>query len=230
MDNYQSHEELIQNLIQTPTGKILRIRPKINFDEEYLLERWILRAKEKESLYVLENENLVRNLIRYYFCIDTCQYDLCKPIALLGQTGIGKTFLFKMLSLISTSFETKCFKNKSTLMSFSFNNIVSSFTIFGKYSSGGYDAIYEYIYKPIIVVDDLGSEPTMANNYGNQVNIMKLIFEERYLRGNITYFTSNLPMKVINEKYGERVNDRILEDTTIIEMTGTNWRIEKNNI
>lgn len=114
-------------------------------------------------------------------------------------------------------------------MSFNFTHIISSFTIYGKYSSGGYDAISEYITRPIIIIDDLGSEPTMANNFGNQVNIMKLIFEERYLRGNITYFTSNLPMKIINEKYGERVNDRILEDTTIIEMTGTNWRLKKAN-
>lgn len=159
--------------------------------------------------------------------MNTCEYDLCKPFALLGQTGIGKTFIFKMLSLISTSMRTNCFKNKSTLMSFNFTHIISSFTIYGKYSSGGYDAISEYITRPIIVIDDLGSEPTMANNFGNQVNIMKLIFEERYLRGNITYFTSNLPMKIINEKYGERVNDRILEDTTIIEMTGTNWRLKK---
>lgn len=207
---------------------MLRIPIKLakEYTDEYFVERWEIRAKELEPRYKLENKELVANLIRHYFNMDSCKYDVCKPFGLLGRTGIGKTFMFKMLGRLYNNFPIKFVKaDKQKIVYMRYDYLVSAFTIFGEYSSGGYDGIVNYINRPFIVIDDLGSEPTMANYFGNQVNVMKLIFEERHLKGNVTNFSSNLPMSAIKEKYGERVHDRIYQDTNIIEVSGTNWRL-----
>ncbi|MFA5299719.1 MAG: hypothetical protein WC389_16160 [Lutibacter sp.] len=196
------------------------------FTDEYFVERWAIRAKELEPRYKLENKELVINLIRHYFNMKSCKYDVCKPFGLLGRTGVGKTFMFKMLGKLYSSFPIKYVRADGKRTSeMRYDYLVSAFTIFGEYSSGGYDGIANYINRPFMVIDDLGSEPTMANYFGNQVNVMKLIFEERHLKGNVTNFSSNLPMSAIKEKYGERVHDRIYQDTNIIEVSGTNWRL-----
>lgn len=196
--------------------------------DDYFIDRWVFRAKEIEPRYKLENKELVKNLIRHYFNLSTCEYDVCKPFALLGRTGIGKTFMFKMLGKLYKSYPMKFVRtDKYRMAEMRYDYLVSAFTIFGEYSSKGYDGVVSYINRPFMVIDDLGSEPAMANYFGNQVNIMKLIFEERHLKGNVTNFSSNLPMSAIKEKYGERVHDRIFQDTNIIELNGTNWRMEK---
>lgn len=207
---------------------MLRIPVKLveKLTDEYFVERWEIRAKESEPRYKLENKELIINLIRHYFNMDSCKYDVCKPFGLLGRTGIGKTFMFKMMGRLCKNYPMKFVRtDRSRVADIRYDYLVSAFTIFGEYSSGGYDGITSYINRPFIVIDDLGSEPTMANYFGNQVNVMKLIFEERHLKGNVTNFSSNLPMSAIKEKYGERVHDRIYQDTNIIELNGTNWRL-----
>jgi hypothetical protein len=204
-----------------------RIRREVtNFNDKTILDRWISDAKSIEPNYRIENEKLILDVVYHLFGYIESSLDIGKPIGLLGQTGIGKTLTFRVLGEMTKLFKNSFVSNEGRLCQMRYDNIFSAFTIYGEFSMKGYSALEKYINYKFITIDDLGSEPTIANHYGNQMNVMKLLIEERHLKGNITNFTSNLPMVAINEKYGERAHDRLVYDTNILEVNGTNWRLK----
>lgn len=80
----------------------------------------------------------------------------------------------------------------------------------------------------IICYDDLGTEPETASYMGNKRNVMADIIEGRYeiyKREKImTYFTTNLGLKSIKKRYGERAFSRLREMVTEILIDGKDLR------
>ena len=74
----------------------------------------------------------------------------------------------------------------------------------------------------VIYFDDFGTESN-ASNFGIK-NLMKDILEERYANNKRTFLTSNLTLDKIQEKYGDRVYDRLQEMFNIIIMPGDSFR------
>jgi DNA replication protein DnaC len=75
-----------------------------------------------------------------------------------------------------------------------------------------------------LVIDDLGTEPTVTLNFGNADTPIIDIIEYRYDNRLPTIITTNLPAKDIRPKYGDRIADRFLEMMNIITMTGQSYR------
>lgn len=75
-----------------------------------------------------------------------------------------------------------------------------------------------------LVIDDLGTEPTVTLNFGNADTPIIDIIEYRYDNQLPTIITTNLPAKDIRPKYGDRIADRFLEMMNIITMTGQSYR------
>lgn len=63
----------------------------------------------------------------------------------------------------------------------------------------------------ILCIDDIGLEPTEVLDYGNTINPVIEIIEQRYRQQLFTFITTNLTPKQIREKYGDRVADRFNE-------------------
>ena len=74
----------------------------------------------------------------------------------------------------------------------------------------------------VMYFDDFGTESN-ASNFGIK-NLMKDILEERYANNKRTFLTSNLSLPEIQEKYGDRVYDRLQEMFNIIQMSGDSFR------
>lgn len=77
-----------------------------------------------------------------------------------------------------------------------------------------------------LIIDDLGVEPQTATIYGNTKCPLADCLEERYaawphIR---TYITTNLTMRDILERYGERVSSRLAEMCAVIVLAGTDRR------
>lgn len=70
---------------------------------------------------------------------------------------------------------------------------------------------------PALVIDDLGTEPVFVKNYGNDTTPLVELLTDRYDNMLFTIITTNLNLKEIVERYGERIADRLNEMCSIIE-------------
>ncbi|MCL2229014.1 MAG: ATP-binding protein [Firmicutes bacterium] len=137
---------------------------------------------------------------------------------LSGSTGAGKTYTAKVVAniLLDRGFDVH------------FTTAFGMVNDFQKYvTSFGRDnhLIDNLLECDILVIDDLGAEPTIRNV--TMEHIYNVINER--LSGNKPFIiTSNLNPKQIDECYGQRIASRILGNTTTsIELVGIDLRLEK---
>lgn len=80
-----------------------------------------------------------------------------------------------------------------------------------------------YCTVPLLVLDDLGSEPEIPNV---SVEWLFAIVNERVMQSRATVCITNLTLKELKERYGERLMSRLCDrnTTTVIQLTGENLR------
>jgi len=129
-----------------------------------------------------------------------------KGVTVLGPIGTGKTWAFRNSGIFVTP------ANK----------------ISGIYASGGMEEIkkeFQYALqgRAALVIDDLGTEMIMGN-YGTKLDVVQWLILECYNVGTKMYFTTNLSLDELTERYGSRVVDRIKEQTYIVVLEGESRR------
>ena len=160
--------------------------------------------------YTDENTPIIETLFYYFTKSDKFyqskiiinEKSLNKGILLIGNTGSGKTTILDIFK----SLKWQGFRKFSTY------DMVESF------EKEGEKGITTY-FTGNIYFDDLGAEQE-AYYYGKREVVGTRLLEKRYnlyLRtGNKTHATSNLTPKQLTDKYGFRIEGRILEMFNII--------------
>ena len=139
-----------------------------------------------------------------------------KNLLIYGNTGLGKTFL-------SNCIACEILKAKHTVMYFT---TFALFDMLSKYikSDDGYKEYSPYrdsvISCELLIIDDLGSE--MSNAFTDTQ--LYSIVNERLNNGLSTVISSNLPPKMLHERYGERIFSRIMKDYDFIKLIGSDIR------
>lgn len=171
-----------------------------------------------ENFELDEYSREIFKLLCQYFTKDlefeTNGYSLKKGLFLFGNIGCGKTTMFKLFQRnVTNDFYVK-----------SCREVASEYTKYGvdtieKYSNLKDVYPHEHYGQKVqgVCFDDLGSE-TNKKNFGNEINVMEDIIQNRYDRGLIgkTHLTSNLSADEITEAYGSRVASRMREMFNII--------------
>lgn len=82
----------------------------------------------------------------------------------------------------------------------------------------------DWLASKTLFVDDLGAEPIL-HEYGNIVDVVGDAIQSYHYRGTRRMFiTSNLNSVQINERYGGRVFDRIMEMCVVLRLNGASKR------
>lgn len=76
----------------------------------------------------------------------------------------------------------------------------------------------------LLFIDDLGTEPTIMKTYGNEISPLTELFFERQEKKMFLILTSNLSIKGLTERYGDRFTDRINEYCCCIAFTNESFR------
>lgn len=168
------------------------------------------------------------NLGLYFKNDPACKWDLKKGLMICGDKGTGKTLsmtimrgLFKNFGMIATRYLIREYlssdKPALVLNKYGVESLIPNPT-----------GVMEKE-KPLNwFFDDLGLENINTKNFGNQINVMEEILMDRYdmfiSHGMKTYATTNLNGKAIEECYGGRVLDRMVEIMNYITLTGTSKR------
>lgn len=78
--------------------------------------------------------------------------------------------------------------------------------------------------KPMLGIDDLGTEPAEVLEFGNPVYPIVRIIEHRYNIQAFTFITTNLTPSEIRRKYGDRIADRFKEMLHVIVFQDGSYR------
>ncbi len=76
----------------------------------------------------------------------------------------------------------------------------------------------------LLAIDDVGCEPSIVKNYGNEISPLTDIIYYRYDKQLFTLITSNLDKKDIEIKYGNRISDRMNEMFDFVAFTNKTYR------
>lgn len=150
---------------------------------------------------------------------DRTTLDLNKSLMLIGDLGVGKSVMMRVLNLIFKSFKLVSAKR----------HVERIFKEFGEVA-----ALREYGYdlKMDLLIDDVGAEEPEAKEFGNKVNIMGSIFLERYdllkQEGYRTHVITNLMTDKLEERYKDRNFDRFAGSYNMIVWEGASLRIKPN--
>ncbi len=117
-------------------------------------------------------------------------------ITLSGESGLGKTFLMHAMArrLIERGF--------SVLTISAYQFLQTARKSFFENDNG----LDELINVPILMMDDLGSEPLMKNV---TIEALYVLINERQNRGLSTVISTNLDMNEFTKRYTERIGSRI---------------------
>lgn len=156
-----------------------------------------------------ETKLIVLEILKWCLMDETFKGDLQKGLWLSGAIGCGKTLTLKIFV------EFMGYAHK----------------IVGQYSAIQIIELWksknskERLFVSPIFIDDLGTEQTEINNYGTKELPIYEIFNRRYLeRKFLMFITTNLNPSRIEERYGDRVRDRIKEIFNIMPMIGSSRR------
>jgi len=155
-----------------------------------------------------------------------------RGLLILGDVGRGKTYALQMVSkhfgipffsasqvVIEAANDKKVIENvaKHTVEDWR-DGLISLNPRTGRVSRRYCD----------IILDDIGKETAIVNNYGTKFDPIRIILE---IRGDIfeefgyrTFFSSNLLMEDILSRYGKRVDSRISGMSNPVTFTGPDRR------
>jgi len=135
-------------------------------------------------------------------------------LLLLGMSGLGKTYLINSIAarVLARGFPVRK---------------VTAYTLMEELLSGirqNADAAAPFLNAPLLLVDDLGTEPMIRNI---TLEYLFSILNERRNARLHTVVASNLTTDTLQERYGERIFSRLIsaDDSLILQLSGENLRL-----
>ena len=140
-------------------------------------------------------------------------------ILISGSTGLGKSFF---LNCIASHIHTRGFLTANLTAYQLIQSIMNS--VIGK---GDYSYLRRLESLPLLVLDDLGSEPFIPNI---TMEYMFSLINERFQAHRATLIATNLTAADITKRYGTRISSRLFDThlTRAIKLSGKDIRTTKN--
>lgn len=160
------------------------------------------------------NEELIKNLCKYFTGDASGPFDLKKGLMLRGGVGTEKTSLMRLFQSNQTN-PYQILTCKSISYQYADEEIGSKAIILHSNLIRSQNLKLSYGQEYIgTCYDDFGEEDD-KKHFGNEVNVMADIIFNRYDKHEVTrgktHITTNLSMVEIEQRYGTRVKSRLVE-------------------
>jgi DNA replication protein DnaC len=169
-----------------------------------------------------EAEDAIVEILEYFHGDPQFEGDLNKGLLLLGPTGSGKSMMLEIMKRYRKIDNIKFVKDgKVYLMDY---EIIDVRELNSKFLNSAFEGIDHYGSRYCLCLDDIGSEPSMAKHYGNDLDVFAYIISERARHNVLTFGTSNLPLKDIETRYDDRTFSRLHQLFNFIIFKGPDYR------
>jgi DNA replication protein DnaC len=209
--------------------KVLAEPEAKRFTAEQLKGKLKASKNQLGKAYSIDNGNQDQvTLICQYFAQDPAfedaGYSLNKGLALLGNVGVGKTYLmaFFFQNQNASYVMANCRKIEGTWVDQMSSKEKPLRNVIDAYSVSIPSAINSnpFGHQELgVCFDDLGTETSPSKAYGEEKNVLAEILMNRYenrIPYNMTHITTNLSAHDIGVKYGNRIRDRFREMFNVI--------------
>lgn len=138
-----------------------------------------------------------------------------RSLLLTGTGGLGKTFLLNCI------YARVMDRGLSAVR-------VTAFRMFESMrqqhvgNDENFDGFSSLIAAPLLLIDDLGTEPMMRNI---TVEYLFTLLNERIAAKRHTVIATNLTLDQLKERYGERVSSRLMDHCGVLQLTGKDLRV-----
>lgn len=166
-----------------------------DFDETLFTEE-----KDEKGRSQRKAASTIRDVCQAY--ADSFPDTPTRDLLLMGKSGLGKTFLLQCIA--------RRVAQRGYLPAYA-----SAYRLFETarraYMENDSDHMAAYMNAPLLLIDDLGTEPLM-----NNVTVTQLfnLLNERQMAGRHTVISTNLAMSELKERYTERITSRFLDATS----------------
>jgi DNA replication protein DnaC len=161
-------------------------------------------------------KEIYENLYYYFGGSEKTTLNPKKGILLIGDLGVGKSILFKVMNQIFKACKYVHAKR----------NIERTLKEFGELQAC---KEYGYDFKGNLMIDDVGTEEVELYLYKNRISMIGQLLLERYDlfqdTGLKTHVSTNLTTEALSDLYGERNFDRFREMFNIIIWKGASLRL-----
>lgn len=154
------------------------------------------------------------------FC-DNIKTAKTRNIVMVGNTGVGKTFLAKsMAKTVISKGGTVIF-----MTSFNLNNELLKCHLSNQLDK--IKALNNFITCDLLIIDDLGSEPLLKNV---TKEYLLILINERLAKNKATIITTNLQPDDVIKTYGQRFASRIFDkqNSALINFQGKDLRMSRD--
>lgn len=150
-------------------------------------------------------------------------------LLLCGLYGNGKTTLAKAIARLVGHITTleAGYSYRTSMRLYTAKNICRLCAASEKFKEQHDE--YENLFKePMLIIDELGEEPTEVMVFGMLYTPLIDLISERYAAQRMTIITTNLQTDELKAKYGERIYERFTEMLTPIVFQNDSYRLRKN--
>ena len=158
---------------------------------------------------------MLRDICEEY--ADTYPHARTPDLLLMGQSGLGKTFLMHAMA------KRLLDRGLNVLMLSAYRFLDIARKAYFSNNTGELDTLME---TDVLMLDDLGSEPLMEN-----ITIVQLfnLINERQTSGKGTVISTNLNTTELQSRYTERIASRLLDprQCTLLQFLGDDVRRRK---
>lgn len=218
--------------------KELARRPRPDYDIMASLELVEAIGQRRNPRFEIDEENrfAYANFIRWCHCdpamnaIDPAtgkpvKGDLRRGIYIAGNTGTGKSWCLDIMQMYCILWGFKiAFPYEQTDDVLSWAGVRAD-AICDAYTEKGTFAQFKE--RPVLAIQDFGSEPRESLFMGNRVDVMRQLIEYRGDKADqLTLITSNLKLggQKLLDRYGDRVASRLHEMCNYFEIRGKDRR------
>ena len=209
-----------------------------NYDMNNALEVITAIGRTRSPHFVIDDENrfAYENFIKWCHGDTTMkalnaitgeeqQGDIKRGIYIAGNTGSGKSWCLEVMLAYACAWGFQIKFSDDNAQRPLFWNINRADEICGEFSERG--EIVRFKKMSIIGIQDFGQEPKETLYMGNRLNVLQQLLEYRGDRTDeLTMITSNLRIssEILKEKYGDRVQSRLVEMCNYLEIKGKDRR------
>jgi DNA replication protein DnaC len=199
---------------------------KIDFSLS-VIER-IGKSMTPEFTLTPEVRDMYQQLIRYFHGDPEFKGDLLKGILLMGPAGTGKSLAMQIMRKYRQIDDVKFIMDGKTYqMNF---DIIDVNQLVSYFMENAFDGIEAYCRRYVICLDDIGTEIDQVKHYGNNLDVISHVLAERYSKRLLTFGTTNYPVKILEDKYDDRIVSRMFALFNFIIFKGQDFRKTNNKV